>query len=207
MSALHFRPSPIEVSIQGGGASMMVVAIDGRAEPAVEGATPGTSPFVAGARYRAELAPTFEAFYAGAAQDATRLAWLLTSSREDAQDVVQEAFVGLFRRWADVQNPAAYLQRSITNGAAGTHRRRSSTSARLVALRQHQSRSGLSAPEYLADMIEGLPHRQRAVVVLRYYLQLQDREIAAAVGMPVGSVGPTLARALVRLRRETSDES
>lgn len=145
---------------------------------------------------------SFDAFYEGTATEAIRLATLLTSSAEDAQDLVQEAYVGLLRRWGSVDNPAAYLQRSIANGAANTYRRRASARTRQQRMEaQHAARS-TPASEYLADQIAALPHPQRAVIVLKYYLQLPNREIAELTGMRPGSVGPTLGRALARLRED-----
>jgi RNA polymerase sigma factor (sigma-70 family) len=145
---------------------------------------------------------SFDAFYEETAIEAVRLATLLTSNAEDAQDLVQEAFVGLLRRWGSLENPAAYLQRSITNGAANAYRRRSSASSRQQRLQAQHQATVPGTDEYLADQIAVLPHAQRAVIVLKYYLQLPDREIAELTGMRPGSVGPTLGRALRRLRED-----
>jgi RNA polymerase sigma-70 factor (sigma-E family) len=128
-----------------------------------------------------------------------RLAWLLTSSPETAHDVVQDAFAAAHRRWDVVRDPAAYLRRSVVNGAAQHHRRRHRD---LAVMRRHGPADTATSPEdeYLADAIAALPFRQQAVVVLRFWGGLSEADIAAAVGCRPGTVGPTLTRALRRLR-------
>lgn len=128
-----------------------------------------------------------------------RLAWLLTSSPEVAHDVVHDAFAATHRRWAEVRDPAAYLRRSVVNGAAQHHRRRHRD---LVVMRRHGPDDTATRPEdeYLADAIAALPFRQQAIVVLRFWGGLSEADIAAAVGCRPGTVGPALTRALRRLR-------
>ncbi|HEX7133883.1 MAG TPA: sigma-70 family RNA polymerase sigma factor, partial [Iamia sp.] len=93
----------------------------------------------------------------------------------------------------------AYLRRAVVNGAAQHHRRRHRDQA---VMQRHGPDDTTAAPEdeYLADAIAALPFRQQAVVVLRFWGGLSEREIAAAVGCRPGTVGPTLTRALRRLR-------
>ncbi len=128
-----------------------------------------------------------------------RLAWLLTSSPETAHDLVHDAFVATHRRGADVRDAAAYLRRSVVNGAARHHRRRHRD---LVVLQRHGPGDTATAAEdeYLVDLIGDLPFRQQAVVVLRFWGGLSEADIAAAIGCRPGTVGPTLTRALRRLR-------
>lgn len=144
----------------------------------------------------------FEDLYRDEIARVMRMARALTSV-DDAHDVVQDAFVGLLRAWDTTENPRAYLNRSIVNGARNTYRRRDSQRARVTALRNDGA--GAPAPtadEYLDDLIARLPDTQRAVVVLKFHLQMQDREIADALGIRTGSVGPALTRALRALRKE-----
>lgn len=135
-----------------------------------------------------------------------RLAWLLTSSPEVAHDVVHDAFAAAHRRWDTVHDPAAYLRRSVVNGAAQYHRRRHRD---LAVLHRHGPEATAVDPEdeYLADAIVALPFRQQAVVVLRFWGGLSEAEIAAAVGCRPGTVGPTLTRALRRLRTALVDDT
>lgn len=151
----------------------------------------------------ADASGPFDAFYADQAPQAMRLALLLTSSTEDAHDVAHDAFVGMLQRWHQIDDPRAYLRRSINNGAATTYRRRAGHRHREERLRSVAATEVPSPDEYLADQIAALPYAQRAVVVLKFFADLTEREIAAATGMRPGSVGPTLNRALAQLRKET----
>ena len=123
---------------------------------------------------------------------------LLLGSPTLGEDVVAEAFCDLIGRWESVRDPAAYLSRSVLNGCrrAGRWRRRTQPHPDLDrSLGAHWDQ-----PDELFDTLLQLPFRQRAVVVLRYHEGRTEREIAALLGIRPGSVGPTLRRALDRLR-------
>ncbi|WP_436795292.1 RNA polymerase sigma factor [Actinospongicola halichondriae] len=131
---------------------------------------------------------------------AVRLAYLLCSNQETARDIAQDAFVGLHRKWNDVDDPRAYLRRSIVNGSNSWLRRR-----------RTRDRTALPVPDdvvqdadELSDVLGGLPHRQRAAVILRFHHQCTHDEIAVALGCRPGTVGSLLSRALTRLRKELS---
>ena len=128
----------------------------------------------------------------------TRVAYLLTFDAHDAHDVVAECFLAALTRWDTIDDPDAYMRRAVTNRAYKATRDRG---RRQEKDRRHQSerRGDVSEAEYLADAIAALPPKERAVVVLRYHLDLSTAEIADATGMRTGSVGPTLTRALRRL--------
>lgn len=125
-----------------------------------------------------------------------RRAALLTGSRTVAHDIVADAFVDLIGRWDDVRDPAAYLSRSVLHGArrSGRRRRREEPRDRL----DHWSTE--DHPDELTDALDALPWKQKAVVVLRYYEARTENEIADELGIRPGSVGPTLHRALRKLR-------
>ncbi len=128
-----------------------------------------------------------------------RVAFLLIGSPETAQDVVQDAFVRLHRRWASVQQPAAYVRRSVVNGCHSHHRR-----LRLERRRRPDPRdlaTDLDADE-ITDALAALPHRQRAALVLRFYLDLPDAEAAEILGCRVGTVGSLVHRGLAQLRKD-----
>lgn len=129
------------------------------------------------------------------------LATAITLDRSIAEEVVQDAFVGLHRHVADVRNPAGYLQRSVVNLAVTRVRRlRRSRSVPLEP----------SAPPSTPEIDEAwtavarLPAHQRAVVVLRYWDDMTIDAIASVLGRPAGSVKSTLHRALKRLEKELS---
>ncbi|MDO8389381.1 MAG: sigma-70 family RNA polymerase sigma factor [Actinomycetota bacterium] len=141
----------------------------------------------------------FATFYRAERPAAVRLAALLTQ-RVAAEDVVQEAFAGLYPRFADLDNPAAYLRVAILNGCRQMHRRRAVELDRLPRL----TTPGVFDPELpaMADAVAALPYRQRAVLVLRYWLDLSEDEIAEALGCRPGTVKSLSSRALERLGEE-----
>jgi len=125
-----------------------------------------------------------------------RLAYLLIGSRDDARDIVQDAFVGLHRRFDRVDDPVAYLRRSVVNGCNSHHRRRARRAKRFVMV---DDTVELGARELL-DALGALPLRQRAAIVLRYFHDLPEAEIALVLGCRPGTVGSLLHRGLARLR-------
>lgn len=131
-----------------------------------------------------------------------RRATLLVGSSTLAQDVVADAFCDVIRRWEQIRDPAAYFNRAVLNGCrrAGSRRRRETpTDSADEAL---ANRSVSDERNDLADAVERLPWKERAIVVLKYYEGRTEAEIAELLGIRPGSVGPTARRALNRLRKE-----
>jgi RNA polymerase sigma-70 factor (sigma-E family) len=127
-----------------------------------------------------------------------RLAYLLTGNRAVAEDVVQDAFVQLHARHADVRTPGAYLRTSIVNGSRMHHRRAARERARyadLVPLAVHPETN------VVLDALGRLPHRQRAVLVLRYYEDRPEAEIAELLGCRPATVRSLASRGLAALRK------
>jgi RNA polymerase sigma factor (sigma-70 family) len=129
-----------------------------------------------------------------------RLGHLLTGSRAAGEDLAQEAFVGLLRRTAPVDDPGAYLRRSVVNAALTARARRA---------REQRFAAGLREDVVLPPEVDEtwralsrLPARQRAVLVLRYYEDLSESDIAAALGCRPGTVKSLASRGLARLRKE-----
>jgi DNA-directed RNA polymerase specialized sigma24 family protein len=147
-------------------------------------------------------ASTFEDFYRTKRAEATRLAWLLTHDSAIAEDVAQDAFLGLYRVFGEVTNPAAYLRRSVVNGVYERIRRRGRERRReaiVIAARP----TTLDGPTGgVLDAVASLSLDQRTTVVLKYWGGLHDHEIAEAMGIPPGTARSHLSRALSRLRLE-----
>jgi len=153
------------------------------------------------ARPRLELGPdSFAELYHAEFARLVRLATLLTGRAEAARDVVQDAFVGLHVKWGSVADPEAYVRRSVVNGCRSHHRRaaRDADKARRAAA-GGDTDANLGVDHTLATLA-ALSHRERAVVVLKFYERRSEAEIAALVGCRPGSVGPTVGRALAKLR-------
>jgi RNA polymerase sigma-70 factor (sigma-E family) len=135
------------------------------------------------------------------------LARLLVNDQAGAEDVVQDAFVALSRRWGKLRDPMAahaYLQRSVVNGAR-SRLRRSYVRQRLHMVPSPDEPSAESAVldraqvSQMRAVIGELSARQREVLILRYYLDLSEAEIAGLLGISAGSVKQHASRALNRL--------
>lgn len=142
---------------------------------------------------------SFSAFYAREFGLQVRRAALLLGSSEVAHDVVQAAFVGLYRSWGTLEHPGGYLNRSVLNGCRDVTRRRG-VQARLVVRLVERGREP-DRTDLLDDVLGALSFNQRAAVVLRYYGGFTTAEIAEALGCAPGSVGPWIDRALSSMRK------
>jgi RNA polymerase sigma-70 factor (sigma-E family) len=140
----------------------------------------------------------FDDLYREQRDPLVRLAYLLTGSQPTAEDLVQDVFIRSRDRLADLDQPAAYLRRSVTNACWSWHRRR-----------KREAEHGRERPAVVAgtydiemwDALSRLAPRRRSVLVLRYYLDLPEAEVAAILGWRVGTVKSTAHRALADLRR------
>src|SRR4051812_10723664 len=148
----------------------------------------------------------FTGFYRDAYPGAVRLAWLLTHDHAAAEDVVQEAFVRLRPRLATVDNRSAYLRAAIVNGCRDRARSAGRADAGFRRIRLVADVSSTDKPSELLDVVAGLPYKQRAVLVLRYWGDLREEEIAEIVGVRSATVRSITSRALARLRKELPDE-
>lgn len=136
-------------------------------------------------------------FYQEYFTEAARLAFLLTSSHEAAQDLAQDAFVAIHRRWSKVSEPRAYLRQAVVNACHSYHRRR------FLERRRDSSVPGPAAQleaDELLDALAVLPYRHRAALVLRFYRDLPDDEIATVLGCRPATVRSLVHRGLQQLR-------
>jgi RNA polymerase sigma-70 factor (sigma-E family) len=146
---------------------------------------------------------TIEDVYAAEQTPMLRLATLLCGSTTQAHDVVQDAFANLLVKWDRVDQPGAYLRRSVVNGALGRRRRRGREH---LTDRPPTSSDGPGHDRVeLADALAALPRRQRAAIVLRFYFGVPDRDIADALECKVGTVASLVHRGLEQLRGQLTD--
>ncbi len=127
-----------------------------------------------------------------------RLAFTLVGSTAEAEEIVQDSFVEISRRIADLgHQPGGYLRAVVVSRCRSALRRR-----RLMG--QHAFRPTDLAPEAesLWDVLEHLTEEQRIAVVLRYYCGCNASEIAAIVDQPAATVRSHLRRALQAMRKE-----
>ncbi len=137
------------------------------------------------------------------------LAGLMVDDRETAEEVVQDAFEALYRHWSRLRDPhaaIAYLNRSVVNGARSKVRRRVTARAFQppeAGVEPSAESSGMATSRRhdLVAAVHLLPRRQREVVVLRYFLDLSEIEIADWLGVSTGSVKRHASRATESLRK------
>ena len=129
-----------------------------------------------------------------------RLAFLLVDTPEHAEEAVQDAFAKAYPKWGRIQNPDAYMRIAVVHTCRSVQRRRALL-RRTPARRVDDAALGA---DHVADVVRCLPLKLRQVVVLRYYLQLTDPEIAHTLGMALGTVKSTLHRARAQMREELS---
>ena len=157
------------------------------------------------------------ALYDAHAVPMIRIALLMLGDRAAAEDVVQDAFFALYRRWpklTDPVNAVAYVRSAVFNGCRDTLRRQArrdrrdratawswqdAGSAEAVALIGDDRRRILAA-------VRRLPDRQREALVCRYYLEMSEEETARAMNISRGTVKSTTSRAVAALGRILGEE-
>lgn len=154
------------------------------------------------------------ALYQAHALGLVRLAVLMVGDQPTAEDVVQEAFLGLYRRWPALKDPEralAYARSSVLNGCRMALRARfrrdkiplaapdDIESAEASALLGEASREVIAA-------LRQLPARQREAVVLRYYLDMTENQAAQAMRVSRGTVKSATSRGLAALARLLKEE-
>jgi RNA polymerase sigma-70 factor (sigma-E family) len=159
----------------------------------------------------------FDAFVQQASGSLLRVGYLMAGDLREAEDAVQETLMRTARRWPKVRKmdrPLAYARAILVNvildGARGRSRRRAELGPGGPAPGdEHAERQddgaerALRAVEARLDVaaaLAALSPRQRAVVILRYWADLPETEVAAALGCSVGTVKSTASRSLARLR-------
>lgn len=148
----------------------------------------------------------FSAFMAEAEPVLGRMAFLLTGDRHRAEELVQQALVRTYVAWprARDRDPLAYARRVLANAridAWRKHRREVLTAPGDLPHGGHDGPSGQHADrDLLVRALSRLPDRRRRVVVLRYLLDLGEREVADDLGISVGAVKSAASRGLAQLR-------
>jgi RNA polymerase sigma factor (sigma-70 family) len=136
----------------------------------------------------------------------------MLGDRPAAEDVVHDAFAGLYRNWQRLEDQAraqAYLRTSVLNGCRTVLRRgRRSLAFDLVEHEPGPETSILASADRAAVLaaLRGLPDRQREALVLRFYLDLPDAEIAAAMSVGESTVRSTIHRGLRAVARILAKE-
>ncbi|MDI2132038.1 SigE family RNA polymerase sigma factor [Yinghuangia seranimata] len=137
-----------------------------------------------------------------------RIAYLLTGDHAEAEDLAQTALIKVYAAWRRVQSsdsPDAYVRRILVNANAGRFRKKRVTQVLGMGIPDVQvadSTRTVDQRDALLRALARLPARQRAVVVLRYWEDLPETEVARTLGCSVGTVKSQASKGLAKLRED-----
>ncbi len=150
-------------------------------------------------------------FFADEFWSLRRIGFLLTGDWGDAEELAQEAMARTFAAWPRVRGydrPAAFARKVLLNRHRSLLRRAVVEARHLLASRPQERHE----PDFSGDdlilwqALRRLPARQRTAIVLRYYLDLSEAEVARQLGVPAGTVKSLVHRGLARLRARLGAE-
>jgi RNA polymerase sigma-70 factor (sigma-E family) len=174
---------------------------------------PGRDPGRTGMRAE-EAAVAVGALYQATAVGLIRLAYVILGDRQAAEDVVQDAFCNLFRRWdrlSHLEGAEYYVRVAVLNACRSVLRHRAVRSRRVLyelpAPSVEAAILGGEERDELIRAVDRLPRRQRETLILSYYLDLPDDEIATLMGVGLSSVRSARHRALETLARKLKERS
>jgi RNA polymerase sigma-70 factor (sigma-E family) len=151
----------------------------------------------------------FRAYVAARSPALLRTAYLLTGSRPDAEDLLQTALAKTYLAWDRIREREAvdgYVRKVMVNTQTSFWRRRRVAEVVTGELPERAGRDAHAEADLhdaLWSALATLPRRQRAMVVLRYYEDLPEAEVARVLGVSVGTVKSTTSRALAKLRDDS----
>lgn len=154
----------------------------------------------------AEDRADFESYAAARWSRLLRTAFLLTGDHHEAEDLVQATLAKVFLGWHRVrrlEEPDAYVHRALVNNNISRHRKRRVLQLLTPILPERPREGGLSRVEersLLLEALAALPPRQRAVVVLRYWEDFSEHQVAEILGCTPGNVKSQASRGLRKLR-------
>lgn len=150
----------------------------------------------------------FEEFVAAASPRLLRLAFLLTRDTGHAEDLLQTALARAWRAWHRVEgDPEPYVRRIIVTSHATWWRRRwrgEEPTGELPERPGEPPQDAVDEREWLWQALGRLPRRQRTVLVLRFYEDLTEAQVATLLGVSVGTVKSQASKALAKLRLDTT---
>ena len=144
---------------------------------------------------------SFEEFVAARSAALLRTAYLLTRDHGLAEDLLQTALTKAYLAWSRIEtSPEAYVRRIMVTTFSSWWRRKWRGETPTDDLPEHAVVEGRDHPGDLWDAIGRLPHRMRAVLVLRYFEDLTEAQTAELLGVSVGTVKSQTSKALAKLR-------
>jgi RNA polymerase sigma-70 factor (sigma-E family) len=150
----------------------------------------------------------FEEFATAHSAGLINLAFMVSGDRGRAEDAAQEALIRVYQRWSRLDNPLGYARRTVINATRDDWRRSQRATrayddaGRLAGLAEvYDLETSVLQRDALMTALTALPHRQRAVIALRYLTELTEAETAAVLEISVGTVKSQTFDALARLRQ------
>ena len=151
----------------------------------------------------------FDEFVAARGQALHRTAYLLTGDWALAEDLLQTALARVYPRWDRIvsDDPEGYLRRVLVNTWSSWWRRRwrgEVPTGELTDSPAHDEYAAADRRDAVRSALARLPRRQRAVIVLRFHEDMTEAQVAAALGISVGTVKSQAAKALAKLRDDAA---
>ncbi len=159
---------------------------------------------------------TFDEFLNSELTGLRKYATVLTGDPHRAQDVLADALLRAHTVWSRIggmEFPAAYVRRMVTSQFLSEKRRwsvrmiRPTRTGELPDVPLPDPASAVDDRTHLADLLAALAPRPRAAIVLRYYLGLDNDEVAAELGITAGAARTAISRGLATLRIAVADEN
>jgi RNA polymerase sigma factor (sigma-70 family) len=148
--------------------------------------------------------PSFDAFFRANVGAMVRLARLITGSASAGEEITQDAFATIYNRWASLEEPVGYLRTSVVNRSRSYLRHEgvvSRSGARIGLTPEAVEDVYPSGDGLLLKALDRLNERQRAAVILKFWADLPEKEIAEILQCRPGTVKSMLSRALADLRK------
>ena len=159
---------------------------------------PGTMRHSGAVHARAAAPAGFYDFYRMQFAPMVRLARGLVDTSERAEEIVQDAFLRVLERWDGLYEPRGYVRTAVVNAARSELRKRE---VRRRLGRRLASDRISTEDDYLIDALDRLSSKRRTALVLRFYAQMSEAEIAEAMGVRPGTVKSLVSRGLADLRK------
>jgi RNA polymerase sigma-70 factor (sigma-E family) len=149
----------------------------------------------------------FDEFVAARGQALHRTAYLLTGDWALAEDLLQTALARVYPRWSRIQrdDPEGYVRKAVVNTWSSWWRRKwrgESPTEQLPDTEAPDAYAEADRRGAVRDALRRLPPRQRAVVVLRFHEDMSEAQVAALLGVSIGTVKSQTTKALAHLRRD-----
>ena len=144
----------------------------------------------------------FKAFYDREVRRIRELALFLVGDRELAADLAQEAFLQTFRSWNRIrkEDPGPYVRRALANLCKNSHRRRGVETRDRPITPKVSGGTDIEEALRVAEALQILPSKRRVAVVLRFFEDLTDAQIAHVLNRPLGTVKSDIRRGLQQLK-------